>query len=371
MVQRGDYFRLHAFWAGLFLMCGAVVISGCGREEPAKAPEEAPPKVSKRVEGPQTRVLLQRMPDEAAAALATPSLSGPYLMALGLWERAQADPAAFREKIGASAQEWAGAWGVAVDAQDHLDVLRAVGVDVDGPAAVFVDGDSFAPQAESTKARQSEIDASDGAEAPPTAAKENDLPVGAAIIRCNDVERAEKALPGLVARAFAQPVTRESTEVAGIAMEQLSPAPFWYLFENKHLILGTSPEFVAAVVRKRDNPTPVRYGTPECPVDSDGEIVALARLAEMHKFEQAAQGQGPGPVVGLVMGQLLPSSGKDGAQISDDPLVTTLALEENRVALHSRLDIEKHPELLKLWGAPPRIDFLGLMPKTAKGAFSL
>ncbi|MFO7973102.1 MAG: hypothetical protein R6V12_00540, partial [Candidatus Hydrogenedentota bacterium] len=140
---------------------------------------------------------------------------------------------------------------------------------------------------------------------------------------------------------------------------------------NKHLILGTSPEFVAAVVRKRDNPTPVRYGTPECPVDSDGEIVALARLAEMHKLEHAAQGQGPGPVVGLVMGQLLPSSGKGGAQISDDPLVTTLALEENRVALHSRLDIEKHPELLKLWGAPPRIDFLGLMPKTAKGAFSL
>ena len=365
--------KWHGVFACLALLCGVLMAGGCGREEQAKAPGPASAKVSKKVAGPPTRALLGLMPDEAAAALAVPNFSDPYLTVLGLWEHAQTDAAAFHETVRASAREWAAAWDIEADTENHLDVLRAVGIDVDAPAALFIDAESFGARVESAKHQESGLDAPDVAgEKRPPRVDAGEMPLGAAIIHCTDVKRVEEALPGLVSRAFGRPVNGESVEIDGLPMQRLSPVPFWYLFDGKRLIFGTRPTFAAAVMRKQDAPASVRYGTAECPAESDREIVALARLAQIHELEHAAHGgnRGTGSVVGL-LSQLLPGDAKESGPISDDPLVATLTLEENRVALRARLDVKEHPALLELWGTPPRIDYLGMMPETTKGVLSL
>jgi hypothetical protein len=365
----------------LTVLVGLVATFGaCGnREQQAAAPtpKAVPAPAAPAVAPPApTLQALRLTPDAATLAVAFPSSGEMLDQWLALAKRFHPQPEELQAlvdealRIGAEELE-------TPKAKSFPELLRAQGIDPQGPAGLYVDTTSMseayrrAYKSLGEERKQAWQPLSEPAPPP----QHIDIDASPAIVgafRCADAAQAERAARSFLARK-ASTFTEKGGEAGGVTLHLLSAGNMGYLVRGGWLIMGNSESLLRSVADRVEHPATVRYGSPELPARPTDQAVALVRADLLARLARdvlpvVAQARpGTAPWIELQY----PLLEQSASAYSSDPAVVTLERDGDKVELLSRLDYARHPKLEKMFGEPAPLRLAGLSPAASVGMLAL
>ena len=402
----------------LTLALAPIFVIGCGgdEEEPAAkeavpaedasaSKDEAPAEAAEPVAAapaavgdvvPVTLDVLGLMPETATAAVALPPLSGLFDKGVALAKRVvppEQDVDAFIALLIEDAASDAGV----PDAKSFEEIAVAKGLDINSPIAVFADLASAAAaskqalesmgqaMANSPEAGSASTDAGDGSPEAGSAStdadaqgmagptgdqmeavlEEMEVPDLVGVLGCVDTELAVASLKGLLVEGSVDLSQMEEIDAKGVMISFNQDAPFGYFTSGNLLVVGNSLTLLQGTAARLDAPTPIRYGSTECPASQPDEIVALARADKLMPLLKDLL-----PALTAMNPQMAPMAEMQMATMDeylkamtgDDPLVMTIAWTDELIELLSRLDTGKHTGLRELMGKITPLRLAPMLP---------
>jgi hypothetical protein len=374
MIQR---WRLVRPVLASLLLAATFVATGCGGSEEAAAPAVEAPKAAAPAEAaavaapvpaalpagaPATLTALQLLPAEAQVGIAAPALNGVVATLLALDARIEAiDLKAELDKAVEDLKKDANA----PDAQSLGDIAAAKGLSLDAPMAVFAD---FSGTAASMAAAAAAAQAEGGA---PMDDADVAPPAVAVVVGVSDQAKAEAFIAELVAldgELSGAPVGSEN--VGGITVA--TRGDYAHFFAGNQLVVGVASLVKGAAARVAA-PATFRYGTPECPVTAQDELVGVVygnrMLPHLKALLAGTAAMDPGAKA-LAAGQLAMAE-QALASASDEPMLVNLALSEKALNLTTRIDFASYPGMKELSGEAAPLALTQLLPVDTLALVSL
>lgn len=364
----------------LALVAGFVVVSaaGCGGSKPeptptpaataapaaapavaeSPAPAPKPAAAAYTADAPATVGSLGLMPAAAQVGLAIPAPNGVIDTLLKIDSRI--DDVDLAGEIDKIVRDLKRDLAVA-DAETLGDIAKAKGLDFDAPIALFAD---LTKSADSLKAAIEE--AQDGAEPD----MDNvDIPLLALVFGVSNRDEAQATLDLIIALAGGFLGEEGSETVGDVSIKTYGE--YGYFFAGDQLVLGMT-EMVKGAASRVGNPAAFRYGTAACPPTAPQEAVAVMygdRALPLLKTLLALAADDP--TTGALMTAQFDQLEKAFGSGNDDPIVMNLALDEQGVALSSRLDTAMHPGILEISGVAQPLKLAQLLPSGTLAMLSL
>lgn len=311
------------------------------------------------------------------------------------------------------------AMALGVPEADSLPALLAAkGIDPNAPMGLYVDTGPLETALDEAAALIEEIAArresaaeaapedaagAEGTEAPPGADLEMELqmamaqamgsvmanlPRVALVLHVTDAEKARGTAGQLALMAASNnpniDVSKPPEETADGTTTYYVYAPdaFAYAVDGTRMVCGTSLDIVQAVAAGMAAPRAVRYGTDAWPAVNADELAALiypnrltGLMESMDRVMTAAAESGLMPE-----GSGMPSTGLQGPWLeqfrrmygeSDEPILVSLALSEEKFEFVSQIDLTSHPEAAAMAGQPGPMEYAGLMPGSTAALIGL
>ena len=193
-----------------------------------------------------------------------------------------------------------------------------------------------------------------------------------ALIPTADNAQAESTVRAIFAEFFQTPetpdlATEATPQSAHVVAFEGQPAA--YGLTDYWLVVARDTESVEATFDQIEAPVAIRYGTPACSAYAPDEFAALIRMdrgAGMLAATLAAF-TGEGTLPAFVGSQ---TDALENA-FSSDPLVLTLTMEEEAIALRARADLAEHEGARLALGRPQPLRLARYLPEETLGFFAL
>ncbi len=346
-------------FAGVILI--AILLMACGPREPETAtlPEI---KVGPDDVAVETLQLLQLQPASSDFAVAAPSFGFLHDNVVELARRMHPDPDEFALQYQRMVREQQRQYGLS-QAEDLRDVLTGTGIDPDRAMALFVELEELEPVAaggHDSDAPWSAFGAALLESAP-----------AVMVLPLSDKDNGD-ALASRILSNMAQRPVEELTEVTyrNVTLIQADASEDGgYFVVDDWLVVGRPLGMVRETADRLVAPAPIRYGTQECPVEHPHETVLLAQPQQMAKMIDMMLAYNV--VTDMTLRSVLALQTQPMRELTDDdPVVLTLRLEPDTLAMASRIDTERHTELAQ----PPEtlgpLHYATLLPPEAHAAFA-
>lgn len=188
-----------------------------------------------------------------------------------------------------------------------------------------------------------------------------------------DRDKAEATVRTVFAEFFESPnfsddIAAESTPGAA-RIAEIEGQPAAYGLRGDWLVVARDKESVVQALAQIDAPAAVRYGTAACPAYAPNEFASLIRMdrgAGMLAATLAAF-TGEGTLPAFIGSQ---TDALEGA-FSSDPLVLTLTMEDDAIALRARADLAEHEGARLALGRPQPLRLARYLPEETLGFFAL
>ena len=349
---------------------------GCGKEEeqaaPAKEakpgpvpeakPAPPPPPPVAAADAPVTLEVLSLTPDSAMITLALPPIAGALDKGVAVAKLILGEDAGVDEEVAKSIAQMAGDAGVP-GASSIDELAQAKGFSADKPLALFVDP---------TRTAQSVEAAGGGASLEDVSVEDLTIPAAVLVLPVADAAKAEQTLKEVVGLlgGYVDAGKVEAVDTGGVSIQCYDADKLAYCVAGDKLLVGTSLAMLKEAIARTSNPAVVRYGSAECPATAPDEIAMLLRMDKM------------APLLKDLLPLLAELNPQAGAYVKyyesmlaactgDDPIVTTLALTDEKLELMSRTDLVKHAALAALQGDAKPLRLAPLLPKGTLVVLSL
>lgn len=174
---------------------------------------------------------------------------------------------------------------------------------------------------------------------------------------------------------FAMQEAPQTVDANGVTVKSfMTPIPWGYFVRDNWLVVSNSTPYLSEVAKRFDQPAEFRYGSESCPPTQLDEMVGLTRVDQlMPMLADMLEGMGQGDPMMAMMIQMQAAGLQQlrDAYQSPDPLVTTMAWNDERIEVLSRLDTREFPKVLELQGEPTPSRHAGLLPETTTALWSM
>ena len=333
------------------------------KPQPAPPPPpklEAPAKPLPTEPGPVpvTLASLKLMPEKTQFAIGLPPLSVMLTKILPIVQKVFKQDLNVEQELDNFVRDMAGEAGITYEG-GTANALKALGVDPDQSGAVFMNFSAIAERA--TKTLGSTV-----AEALTTPPDFNPEDVRVVLtLPLLDTAKAEEMLTtGL---ALAPGMTGPTAADAGAVKLNVYEGPLTvaYFISDKRLVIGTDLDMVKSAAARLAQPATFRYGTAACPAGDTNEVVAMIYgrdfIPVIKQLLETATKMQPAAVA-MAQGQFAVMEKMFGGETSDDPLLTTFSVLNDRVEIRSRMDTATHPGMLDYMGLAEPLRLAPMLP---------
>ncbi|HOE66450.1 MAG TPA: hypothetical protein PLO62_07975 [Candidatus Hydrogenedentes bacterium] len=366
-----------ALWGIAAICTVSLLITGCGKKEEQQAQPSAPaaPATTQAVapSAPPAPVVapvvraLQCMPEQAALALAAPSLDAFYGKAVALAKRVVPEGIPVEEAIAQYSQIMAAHLGVP-SASTPVDVMKAGGLDANAPVAVFVELDTmhqalgdFAVQ---MRAAASAGEDSVGSSAPPAPIKPPQ-PGMAILFTASDPVKADAFVTKFIAAASDVPAEIKTEQDGDIALTFVKADGPAYFVSGSTFVFGNSRALLKAVAARMRTPADVRYGSDACPINDPAEIAMLLRMDTLLNIAAGLSTTAAmldSGVAEAARTQMKAMNDLLKSYAGADPMVVTWNVRQDGMDLLARIDTETHTALPAMLGDAAPLTLSNLYP---------
>ncbi|MCL4691794.1 MAG: hypothetical protein KJ060_04695, partial [Candidatus Hydrogenedentes bacterium] len=311
--------------------------------------------------------LLELMPESAVTAIATPSIRDLEDRAEAFLVRASPESINMEAEIAVIVQQLGQALQVP-NARTLDDIAFEKGFDSERPMALFVRAEH---PSQIVLDRDSDIARPDpgaaGWEALPSITDENFLESAALAVYVLDSEIAEQSVQKWFGDAASNP---DEVEIDGIRVHSKRGEKWAYFFHDDVLVFGADT-IVAGIVDCVSRPTPIRYGSADCPADPTDTLIQITRLDRLDAASRYDQNEAASELPDTVAGAATEVLDSLRTLIEgQDPLICIYRVTDSKLDVLARLDREKYPAIAELRGPTRGLTHLGYLPEDSVAVLS-
>jgi hypothetical protein len=308
---------------------------------------------------PVTLASLQLMPEKTQFAVGLPPLSVMLTKTLPIVQQVFKQDLNVQEELDNFVREMAGNAGITYEG-DTTQALVALGVDPNQSGALFM---NFSALAET--ASKAVKEAAAGAVPAEPEFSPKDLKVVLTLPLLDAAKTEELVKMGLaLAPGMTGPTPADANGVTLNVYE--GDITVAYFIWNNRLVVGTDLDMVKSAAARTAQPATFRYGTAACPAEDANELVAMVYgrdfIPVMKQLVETAAQMQPAAVA-MAQAQFSVLEKMFGGETSDDPLLTTLSVMNDRVELRSRMDSATHPGMLDYMGLAEPLRLAPMLPE--------
>lgn len=317
--------------------------------KPAETPPPAAPTTPAASQintpaGPEPVVLsvLGLMPEKTQLAVGIPPLTAMNDKVVPVVQKVFKSDLDVQAEFDRMVRETAAKAGVQTEG-NYAEAWKAMGLNPEGPAAVFLNASG---------AMDAAIQAMSAAAAPEAPGMDDAR--FAAVLPVADAALAETTLKSSFADAL-KDVAPQDEDAAGGVKLHVYPEMGAYAVTDKLLVFGNDNDMVKGVLaRAAGEKAQFRYGSPACPAQDANELVVMMYGKEfipaIGQLVEIASSMDPASAA-LIKSQMAKVEGFFSAEQTDDPLLFTLGVMDDRIEMRSLLDTATHPGVSEYMGA--------------------
>ncbi len=307
---------------------------------------------------PITMASLKLMPEKTQLAVGLPPLSDILAKTLPIAQKAFKDDLNVKQFVDDQVRDMASAVGIIYDG-DATQALKAVGISPDESGAVFADFSALA-----ATAAKSLQEAAPGS--PPAMPEFNpeDIKVVLTLPLLDAAKLEEMLKMGLsLLPGTGEPKTEDVGAIKLNVYEGM--VTIAYFIADKRLVLGTDLDMIKSCAARVAQPATFRYGTAACPAGDANELVTMIYgrdfIPVIKGLLETASKTQPA-VAAMAQAQFAVVEKMFAGETSDDPMLLTFSILNDRVEVRSRMDSATHPGMLDYTGLAEPLRLAPILP---------